>query len=49
MINDLVNNRLDVYNKVTDVQSIQKPEELFKEIESITSQPDQTINEADSR
>lgn len=48
MINDLVTNRLAAYNEVTDVQSIQKPEELFKEIESITQQPDQK-NEADSR
>lgn len=48
MINDLVANRLDAYNEVIDVQSIQKPEELFKEIESITLQPDQK-NEADSR
>lgn len=48
MIHDLIKNRMDEHNKVTDVQSIQKPEELFEEIESITSKPDQ-IDEADSR
>lgn len=45
MIHDLVKNRLD--NEVS-VQSIQKPEELFEEIESISLQPEQK-NESDSR
>jgi len=48
MIQDLVKHRWDAYNEVTDVQTIQKPEKLFQEIESITSIPDQN-NEADNR
>jgi len=36
MIHDLVSRRLDSYNETTDVKDIERPEELFKEIESIT-------------
>lgn len=49
IIDGLVKRRLSTYNDVvTDVQSIQKPKELFEEIESITLQPDPKID-ADSQ
>jgi len=40
MIHDLVSRRLDSYNETTDVKDIERPEELFKEIESITLESD---------
>lgn len=36
IIHDLIKHRLDSY----DVKNIEKPEKLFKEIESVTSSPD---------
>lgn len=47
IIDRLVKRRLNT-EVFTDVQSIQKPKELFEEIESITLQPDPKID-ADSR
>lgn len=47
MIHDLVRRRLDSYDEVTDVKDIERPEELFKEIESITLETDKKI-ESDS-
>ncbi|XP_003248341.1 radial spoke head protein 3 homolog B isoform X1 [Acyrthosiphon pisum] len=47
MIHDLVSRRLDSYNETTDVKDIERPEELFKEIESITLESDKKI-ESDS-
>jgi len=46
LIHDLVKRRLDLYNETTDVKDIEQPEELFKEIESITIESDKKI-EAD--
>ncbi|XP_022160201.1 radial spoke head protein 3 homolog B isoform X2 [Myzus persicae] len=43
MIHDLVRRRLDSYNETTDVKDIERPEELFKEIESITLESDKKI------
>lgn len=43
MVSDLVKRRLDTYNEVNEVQNIPKPEALFEEIESVTSQPDEKI------
>lgn len=43
MISNLVKRRLDTYDAVNEVQNIQKPEALFEEIESVTSQPDEKI------
>ncbi|XP_060842289.1 radial spoke head protein 3 homolog B isoform X2 [Rhopalosiphum padi] len=40
IIHDLVKRRLDSYNETTDVKDIEQPEELFKEIESITLETD---------
>ncbi|XP_026813212.1 radial spoke head protein 3 homolog B isoform X2 [Rhopalosiphum maidis] len=40
IIHDLVKRRLDSYNETTDVKNIEQPEELFKEIESITLETD---------
>jgi len=40
MIHDLIKRRLDSYNEITDVKDIERPEELFKEIESITLETD---------
>ncbi|XP_060877828.1 radial spoke head protein 3 homolog B isoform X2 [Metopolophium dirhodum] len=47
MIHDLISRRLDSYNETTDVKDIERPEELFKEIESITLESDKKI-ESDS-
>uniref|UniRef100_A0A2S2P8V8 Radial spoke head protein 3 n=1 Tax=Schizaphis graminum TaxID=13262 RepID=A0A2S2P8V8_SCHGA len=41
IIHDLVKHRLDSYNETTDVKDIEQPEELFKEIESITLETDE--------
>jgi len=43
MIHDLISRRLDSYNEITDVKDIERPEELFKEIESITLETDKKI------
>ncbi|XP_025203136.1 radial spoke head protein 3 homolog B isoform X2 [Melanaphis sacchari] len=43
IIHDLVKRRLDSYNEITDVKDIEQPEELFKEIESITLESDKKI------
>ncbi|KAL4113671.1 hypothetical protein QTP88_017250 [Uroleucon formosanum] len=47
MIYDLVRRRLDSFNETTDVKDIERPEELFKEIESITLESENKI-ESDS-
>jgi len=47
MIYDLVSRRLDTFNETTDVKDIERPEELFKEIESITLESDKKV-ESDS-
>lgn len=47
MIHDLISRRLDSYNESIDVKDIERPEELFKEIESITLESDKKI-ESDS-
>ncbi|VVC38760.1 Radial spoke 3 [Cinara cedri] len=44
IVRDLVQRRLDVHNKITEVQNIKKSEELFREIEPNTLQSDQTTN-----
>jgi len=46
MIHNLVSHRLDSYNEVTDVKDIERPEELFKEIESITLETNKQIESA---
>jgi len=43
MIHDLVMRRLDSYNETTEVKDIERPEDLFKEIESITLDSDKKI------
>ncbi|XP_050054120.1 radial spoke head protein 3 homolog B-like isoform X2 [Aphis gossypii] len=40
IIHDLIKRRLDLYNETTDVKDIEQPEELFKEMESITLESD---------
>jgi len=43
MIHDLIKRRLDLYDETTDVKDIEQPEELFKDMESITLESDKKI------
>ncbi|VVC32059.1 Hypothetical protein CINCED_3A004805 [Cinara cedri] len=51
IIEDLIRHRLGVHNEITKVQDIQKPEELFREIESVTllQNSDSQLEKADSQ